>query len=223
MQVKLFFQALIKFVFGALIISALLFVSAGTLNYPNAWLFMGLLFIPMLIAGTVLLIKNPELLKKRLDSKENEGEQKAVLLLGGIMFLGGFVVAGLDFRFRWLVLPEWLVIAAAVMFFLSYIMYAEVLRENEYLSRTVKVQAHQRVIDTGLYGAVRHPMYAATLFLFLSMPLVLGSLFSFIIFLMYPFIIAKRIRNEEKVLEDGLEGYSGYKKRVRYKVIPFIW
>lgn len=223
MNVKLFFQALIKFILGALLISVLLFVSAGTLNYPNAGLFMGLLFIPMLIAGTVLMVKNPELLKKRLDSKEIEGEQKAVLLLGGLVFLGGFIVAGLDFRFKWLVLPRWLVIAAAVIFFLSYIMYAEVLRENEYLSRTVKVQEHQRVIDTGLYSAVRHPMYAATLFLFLSMPLVLGSLFSFIIFLMYPFIIAKRIRNEEKVLENGLEGYSDYKKRVRYKVIPFIW
>lgn len=223
MNVKLFFQALTKFIFGALLISALLFASAGTFDYPNAWLFMGLLFIPMLIAGIVLMIKNPELLKKRLDSKEEEGEQKAVLMLGGVMFLFGFIAAGLDFRFKWLVLPRWLVIAAAVIFFLSYIMYAEVLRENEYLSRTVKVQEHQRVIDTGLYGVVRHPMYAATLFLFLSMPLVLGSLYSFLIFLLYPFIIEKRIRSEEKVLENGLEGYSDYKKRVRYKVIPFIW
>ena len=223
MKAKLLFEALAKFTVGALLIAALLFVSAGTLDFWNAWLFMGLLFVPMFIAGIVLIIKNPELLRKRLDAKEKEGEQKTVLLLGGLMFSAGFVVAGLDFRFKWLVLPKWLVIAAGVIFLLSYALYAEVLRENAYLSRTVKVQENQKVIDTGLYGVVRHPMYAATVLLFLSMPILLGSLFAFAIFLVYPFLIAKRIKNEEKVLEDGLEGYTEYKKRVRYKVIPFIW
>lgn len=220
---RLILQASVKFLFGAASIAALLLVPAGTLAYPNAWLFMGLLFIPMLIAGIVLLLKNPQLLQKRIDSKENETEQKAVLLLGGLMFLGGFVVAGLDFRFQWLALPRWLVYAASAVFLLSYLLYAEVMRENTYLSRTVKIQEHQKVIDTGLYGIVRHPMYSATIFLFMSMPLVLGSLLSFLVFLMYPIIIAKRIRNEEKVLEQGLEGYAEYKKRVKYKVLPFIW
>ncbi len=184
---------------------------------------MGLLFIPMCVVGFVLFCKNPELLRKRLQAKEEETEQKTVVLLGGLQFLCGFIVAGLDFRFQWLTLPRWLVYAASVVFLASYLLYAEVLRENAYLSRTVRVQAHQKVIDTGVYGIVRHPMYTATLFLFLSMPLVLGSLFSFFVFLLYPLLIHKRIRNEEQVLERDLEGYTAYKQRVRYKVIPYVW
>ena len=223
MDRKLVLQAIAKFLLGIIIIAILLFVPAGTLGYWNAWVFEGLLFIPMLIAGLILLVKNPDLLRKRLNSKEKESEQKTVIVLGGLMFLSGFVVAGLDYRFQWLILPKWLVVAASVLFLLSYLLYAEVLRENTYLSRTVEVQEHQKVIDTGLYGIVRHPMYSSTIFLFLSMPLVLGSLFSFLIFLLYPFIIAKRIGNEEKVLEQGLKGYLDYKKRVKYRVIPFIW
>lgn len=223
MDAKLFFQAIIKFLVGAAAIALLLFVPAGTIYYPNAWLFMGLLFIPMFIAGIILIFKNPDLLRKRLKAKEKQDEQKSVLLISGAMFLAGFVTAGLDFRFKWLVLPKWAVIAASVIFLLSYLMYAEVLRENTYLSRTVEIQENQHVIDTGLYGVVRHPMYAATLTLFLSMPLVLGSLFSFLIFLAYPFLISRRIKNEEQVLEQGLEGYAEYKNKVKYRMIPFIW
>ena len=220
---KLFAQAIIKVTAGILLLILLIFLPAGTVNYPGGWLLMGILFIPMIIAGFVMMFKNPELLRKRLDVKEKEDEQKEVVALSGLMFIGGFVVAGLDFRFKWLVLPEWVQIAAAAVFFLAYIFYAEVLRENTYLSRTIEVQQNQKVIDTGLYGIVRHPMYSATLLLFLAMPLVLGSIFSFIIFLAYPVIIAKRIKNEEKVLEEGLEGYKEYKTRVKYKMIPFIF
>ena len=184
---------------------------------------MGILFVPMIIAGFVMMKKNPELLQKRLNAKEEQSEQKAVIVLSGVMFLAAFIVAGLNYRFGWIVLPNWIVYAAAVVFLLGYILYAEVLRENEYLSRTVEIQENQRVVDTGLYGIVRHPMYMSTLLLFLSMPLVLGSVISFVIMLVYIPIIAKRIRNEEQVLEEGLEGYSDYKKRIKNKVIPFIW
>ena len=220
---KIFIQAAGKFFAGLLIVGALLFVPAGTFRYWNAWLFIGILFIPMLIAGTVLMMKNPELLRKRLNAKEEQNEQKAVVALSGLMFLAAFILAGLNFRFGWLILPRWLVISWAVIFLLAYIMYAEVLRENAYLSRTVEVQENQKVIDTGLYGIVRHPMYASTLFLFLSMGIVLGSVFSFAVLLLYIPIIAKRMKNEEEVLKKGLEGYAEYMAKVKYKVIPYIW
>jgi len=184
---------------------------------------MGLLFIPMFIAGLFMMVKSPELLKKRLNAKEKENEQKQVVKLSGLMFLVGFIIAGLNYRYSWIVLPNIVVIISSVIFIISYILYAEVLRENAYLSRTIEVQENQKVVDTGLYGIVRHPMYAVTILLFLSMPLVLGSVISFIIFLVYPFIIAKRIKNEEEVLEKELKGYSEYKKKVKYKMIPFIW
>lgn len=223
MDKKLFIQAITKFVFGFTIIALLLFISAGTLNYWNAWLFIGILFIPMFIVGIILMIKNPDLLRKRLNAKEKESEQKRVLLLGGIIFISGFVVSGLNYRFQWIILPKWIIVVATIIFLFAYVLYAEVLRENIYLSRTVEIQENQKVIDTGLYGIVRHPMYSSTILLFLSMPLVLGSFFSFLIFLIYPFIMAKRIRNEEQVLEQGLAGYSEYKNKVKYRVIPFIW
>ena len=220
---KILVQASGKFFAGLLVIGALLFVPAGTFRYWNGWLFIAVLFIPMFVLGIVLLIKNPELLQKRLDAKEEQEEQKTVVALSGLMFLAAFVVAGLNFRFGWLILPYGVVIAGTVVFLLAYIMYAEVLRENAYLSRTVEVQENQKVIDTGFYGIVRHPMYASTLFLFLSMGIMLGSLFSFAVLLFYIPIIAKRIKNEEEVLEKGLEGYAEYKTRVKYKVIPFVW
>ncbi len=223
MDKRLFSQAAVKYTSGVLLFSLLLFIPAGTIKFWNAWLLMGILFIPVLIAGIVLMIKNPELLRKRLNSKEKEDTQKSVLLLSGLVFLGGFIVAGLDYRFQWLVLPKQLIIAATVIFIFSYLLYIEVMRENVYLSRTIEVQENQRVIDTGLYGFVRHPMYLSTVLLFLSVPLILGSLFSFFIFLIYPAIIAIRIKNEEQVLEKGLAGYTEYKKRVKYRVIPFIW
>jgi len=223
MNIKLFFQAITKFIFGVLLVGLLIFWPANTINYWNGWLFMGLLFIPMFMAGIVMMIKSPELLKKRLNAKEKESEQKEVIKLSGLMFLAGFIIAGLNYRYSWIILPNSVVIVASVMFVLAYIIYAEVLRENTYLSRTIEVQENQKVVDTGLYGIVRHPMYAATILLFLSMPLVLGSVISFAIFLVYPFIIAKRIKNEEEVLEKELEGYSDYKKKVKYKMIPFIW
>lgn len=223
MNKKLFFQAIVKFIFGVLVIGLLLFIPANTINYWNGWLLMGLLFIPMFIAGIILMVKNPELLKKRLNAKETENEQKKVIAFSGIMFVVGFIIAGLNYRYSWIVIPKVVVIISSVLFILAYILYAEVLRENTYLSRTIEVQQNQKVIDTGLYGIVRHPMYFATILLFLSMPLILGSIFSFVIFLMYPFIIAKRIRNEEKVLEKDLVGYSEYKNKVKYKIIPFVW
>lgn len=223
MNIKLFFQAIIKFILGVLVIGLLLFIPANTINYWNGWLLMGLLFIPMFIAGIILMVKNPELLKKRLNAKETENEQKKVIAFSGIMFVVGFIIAGLNYRYSWIIIPNVVVIISAVLFILAYILYAEVLRENTYLSRTIEVQQNQKVIDTGLYGIVRHPMYFATILLFLSMPLILGSIFSFVIFLMYPFIIAKRIRNEEKVLEKNLVGYSEYKNKVKYKIIPFVW
>lgn len=223
MNKKLFFQALFKFFAGVILVGILVFLPAGTFAFFNGWLLMGILFVPMFAAGIIMMFKNPLLLSKRLNAKEKEREQNVVVKLSGLMFLAGFIIAGLDFRFGWLVLPKFVPIAAAVVFIVAYILYAEVLRENTYLSRTIEVQENQKVIDTGLYGIVRHPMYAATLLLFLSMPLVLGSVISFIIFLAYPFIIAKRIRNEEVVLGKELEGYTEYKQRVKYRLIPFIW
>ena len=223
MDPKLFTQAIVKFLSGLALAGVLLFVPAGTLGYWQAWLLIGILFVPMFIAGLVMMKKSPKLLERRLNAREEQGEQRRVILLSGLMFLAAFVAAGLNFRFNWRVLPSWVSWASAAVFLLAYALYAEVLRENAYLSRTVEVQENQKVIDTGLYGVVRHPMYMTTLLLFLSMPLVLGSVLSFVITLAYIPIIAKRIRNEEQVLESGLEGYAEYKKRVRYKVIPFVW
>ena len=223
MNTKLFFQALSKFIFGLIIICILLFIPAGTINYPNGWLFVALLFIPMFIAGIIMFLKSPELLKRRLNAKEEQDEQKIVLLVSGIMFILAFVLAGLNFRFGWHKLPTAVIIIASIVFLLAYIMYGEVLRENEYLSRTVEVSDNQKVVDTGLYGLVRHPMYTSTIFLFLSMPLVLDSIFSFIVILVYPIIIIFRIRNEEEVLEEELIGYKEYKEKVKYKLIPYIW
>lgn len=223
MTKKLFIQAIGKFLFGLILVGALLFIPAGTIRYPNGWIFIIVLFVPMFAAGLVMMFKNPELLKKRLNAKEEEKEQKAVIAFSGIMFLAAFIVAGLNFRFQWLVLPNWAVAIGTIVFLLAYAMYAEVLRENTYLSRTIEVQEHQKVIDTGLYGIVRHPMYSATLFLFLSMGIILGSPVSFAILLFYIPIITKRMKNEEQVLEKRLEGYSEYKTRVKYKVIPFVW
>ena len=223
MDKKLFFSAIGKFTAGVILVGALIFLPAGTLAFPNGWLLMGILFVPMFCAGLVMMAKNPYLLSKRLDAKEKENEQSLVVKLSGLMFLTGFILAGLDFRFRWLPLPSWVSTVGAVLFLLSYLMYAEVLRENTYLSRTIEVQENQTVVDTGLYGIVRHPMYSATLVLFLSIPLVLSSLISFVVFLAYPLIIAKRIRNEEKVLEEGLPGYKEYKQKVKFRLIPYIW
>ena len=223
MDLKLFTQAIFKFLGGLLIVGLLLFLPAGAFVWRQAWLLLGILFVPMFIAGLIMMKRAPDLLRKRLDAKEEEKEQKTVIVLSGLMFLAAFIVAGLNFRFRWIVLPVWVSWAAAVLFLLAYVLYAEVLRENVWLSRTVEVQENQKVVDTGLYGIVRHPMYMTTLLLFLSMPLVLGSVISFVIMLLYIPIIAKRIRNEEQVLEGGLEGYAEYKKRIRYKVIPFVW
>ncbi len=223
MTQKLFIQAILKFFLGVILVGILIFLPAGTFHFPSGWLFMGILFIPMFIAGVVMMFKNPALLKSRLDARETEAEQNLVVKLSGLMFLAGFIIAGLGFRFGWYTLPRWAVIAASAVFLIAYGLYAEVLRENTYLSRNVKVQENQKVIDTGLYGIVRHPMYAVTLVLFLSMPLVLGSVYSFVIFLTYPLIIAKRIKNEEALLEKELDGYREYKEKVRYRLIPFVW
>ena len=223
MTIKLFFQALTKFLAGLLLVGLLLFLPAGTFSFWQAWLFIGILFGPMFIAGIVLMIRQPELLRKRLDAKEKQGEQKWVVALSGLMFIAVFVVAGLSRRFGWYMLPDGVVYVATIIFLAAYALYAEVMRENVWLSRTIEVQENQQVVSTGLYGIVRHPMYAATLLLFLSMPLVLASPWSFAIMLLYIPIIALRIRNEEQVLERELKGYAEYKQRVRYKVIPFIW
>ena len=223
MTSKLFIQAIAKFLLGIVLVGLLVFWPAGTLSFFNGWLLMEVLFVPMFLAGLVMMLKNPELLKKRLDAKEEQKEQSLVVKLSGLMFLVGFIVAGLGVRFGWYVLPKTVTIIFAVIFLLAYVLYAEVLRENTYLSRTTEVQENQKVIDTGLYGVVRHPMYSVTLLLFLSMPLVLGSVYSFIVFLAYPFIIAKRIRGEEEFLEKELEGYSEYKQKVKYRLIPFVW
>ena len=223
MDRKVLIQAIAKFLLGAVLLGVLLFVPAGTLAWRQGWLLMGILFIPMLCVGLIMMKKDPELLKKRLNAKEEQKEQKDVVRFSGLMFLAAFILAGLNFRFKWIVLPDWISWAAAAIFLLSYGLYAEVMKENSYLSRTIEVQENQKVVDTGLYGIVRHPMYMSTLFLFLSMPLVLGSLISFLIMLLYIPLIAKRIRNEEQVLEEGLEGYKEYKQKIKYKVIPFIW
>ena len=216
-------QALAKFFLGVILLGVLIFLPAGSLRYWQGWLLMGILFIPMFVAGLVMMARNPDLLRKRLDAKEKEAEQKTVVKLSGLLFIAAFVVAGLNWRFGWWVLPAWAVWVAAGLFLASYLLYAEVLRENTYLSRTIEVQENQKVIDTGLYGIVRHPMYMATTVLFLAMPLVLASPLSFFIMLGYIPVIVKRIKNEEKVLEEGLEGYSEYKKKVKYRILPYIW
>ncbi len=220
---KLLINALTKFLFGLLLVGILLFLPAGTFAYPNAWLFIALLFIPMLLLGIILLLKSPDLLRKRLDTKEEESTQKGVVAVSALLFMAGFIVAGLDFRFGWSNVSMCLVITASAVLIISYALYAEVMRENAYLSRTVKVEKDQKIVDTGLYGIVRHPMYAATVWLFLSIPVVLGSWWALLCFLPYIIAIAVRIVNEEKVLKTGLDGYEDYKKRVKYRIIPFIW
>lgn len=223
MTTKLFFQAITKFILGIVLVGLLIFLPAGTFMFYNGWLFMGILFVPMFFAGIVMMFKNPELLKKRLDAKEKQQDQSMVIKLSGLMFVAGFLIAGLNFRLGWYSLPKSIVYGAAIVFLAAYLLYAEVLRENTYLSRTIEVQENQKVINTGLYGIVRHPMYSATLLLFLSMPLVLGSIYSFIVFLAYPFIIAKRIKGEEEFLEKELSGYREYKQKVKWRLIPFVW
>ena len=223
MDRKLFLQAVIKFLFGFLIVGCLLFLSAASFSYWNAWLFMGLLFIPMFFGGLILVFKNPDLLRKRLEAREKEKEQKIVIFLSAVMFVIGFLVAGFNYRFQWLKLSNVVVIVSSILFVIAYLLYAEVLRENAFLSRTIGVDKQQRVVDTGLYGIVRHPMYLITILLFLVMPLILGSIQSFFIFLLYPILIVKRIQNEEKILEKGLNGYQKYQEKVRYKLIPYIW
>ena len=223
MTVKLFFSAMQKFILGVILVGILIFLPAGTLHFANGWLLMAVLFIPMFFAGIVMMVKNPTLLKKRLSAKEGRKTQQTALKLSGAMFLLGFVTAGLDFRFGWLPIPQWIPYTAAAIFLLGYLLYAEVLRENTYLSRTIEVQDGQKVIDTGLYGIVRHPMYMATMLLFLTMPLMLGSALSLVLFCAYPFIIAARIRDEEVLLTKELSGYAEYKQRVPYRMIPFIW
>ena len=223
MTVKLFVSAILKFALGVVLVGALIFLPAGTLSFAGGWLLMGILFVPMFIAGIFMMFKNPSLLESRLDAKEKEREQNVVVKLSGLMFVLGFILAGLDFRFGWIKLPFGVNVVATVVFLAAYVLYAEVLRENTYLSRTIKVVEGQKVISTGLYGIVRHPMYFATILLFMSMPLVLGSLVSFVVFLAYPFIIAKRIKNEEEVLCRELEGYEEYKQKVKYRMLPFIW
>lgn len=220
---KLFFQALIKYLSGLLLVSLLLFVPAGTLKFWNAWLFISLLFIPMFIVGIILIITNPELLSKRLNIKETEKDQKQVIIYSSIMFLSGFIIAGLNFKYKWFELPKIVIIISSIIFVISYILYAEVLRENAHLSRTIEVEKNQKIVDTGLYGIVRHPMYAITIILFLVIPLILDSPISFVIFLLYPIIISKRIKNEELILEKELKGYQAYKQKVKYKIIPYIW
>jgi protein-S-isoprenylcysteine O-methyltransferase Ste14 len=220
---KLLINGLTKLILGLVLVGAMLFLPAWTLHYPGAWLFLGLLFVPMLIMGAVMLIKAPALLEKRLDGKEKEATQKGVVALSGLMFPAGFVLSALDFRFGWSHVPLWLVVTASALFLIGYGLYAEVMRENAYLSRTIEVQENQTVIDTGLYGMVRHPMYLATLLMFLPLPLILGSFWGLIPFALYPVIIVVRILNEEKVLTEGLDGYAAYKQKVRYRLIPYLW
>lgn len=223
MNTKLFFQATIKFLLGMLLVGITLFIPAHTLSYFNAWLLLCLLFIPMFLVGIILMIKNPELLKKRLNLKEEEKEQKEAVLYGAIMFLSGFIIAGLNYRYKWIELSDKVVIISSIIFVIAYLLYAKVLIDNPYLSRTIEVQDKQKVVDKGFYKFVRHPMYTITLLLFLSISLILGSLISFLIFLIYPIIIIKRINNEEKVLEKNLNGYREYQQKVKYKLIPYIW
>jgi len=223
MTAKLFISAITKFLLGVVLVGVLIFLPAGTFSYLGGWLLMGLLFVPMFFAGLVMMAKNPGLLQSRLNARETLNEQSLVVKLSGLMFLAGFLVSGFGVRFGWYMLPKWVVIAASIAFVIAYLLYAEVLRENTFLSRTIRVQENQTVIDTGLYGIVRHPMYSATVLLFLSMPLILGSVYGFLIFLTYPLIIAKRIRSEEAFLEQELPGYREYKQKVKYRLIPFIW
>lgn len=220
---KLLISAVSKFILGLILVAALVFIPAGSLNFFGGWLFLALLFVPMLILGVVLLIKSPALLQKRLNAKEKEGAQKGVVAASGLLFLAGFIVAGLDFRFGWSTVPNWAVILASVVLLVSYALYAEVMRENAYLSRTIEVSENQKVVDTGLYGVVRHPMYAVTIWLFLAIPIVLGSLWALICFAPYVAVIIVRIINEEKVLERELSGYTEYKKKVKFRLLPFIW
>ena len=222
-MLKLALSAAVKYVLGLVLVGSFVFLPAGSLSYMNGWLFVSLLFIPMLILGIVLLIKSPSLLEKRLSVREKESTQRSVVAISAFLFVSGFVVAGLDFRFEWSEIPIWVVILSSVILLVSYALYAEVMRENAYLSRTVEVQKNQKVIDTGLYGIVRHPMYAVTVWLFLSVPLVLGSWWALICFAPYIIVMAVRIQNEERVLEAGLEGYAEYKKRVKYRILPFVW
>jgi protein-S-isoprenylcysteine O-methyltransferase Ste14 len=223
MNKKLFTEAIVKFLLGVVLVGLLIFLPAGTLSYPGGWLLMSILFIPMFGAGLVMMKKNPNLLRSRLNAKEKQSEQQDVIKLSGLMFLAGFILAGLDFRFGWTQLPGWVAAAGSILFLISYLLYAEVLRENAYLSRTIEVQEGQKVVDTGLYAVVRHPMYAVTLVLFLSMPLVLGSFPALLVFLCYPAIIVKRLLNEEQVLAKELPGYEEYMKKVKYRLIPFVW
>lgn len=223
MTFTLCLSALLKFLLGVVLVAALLFIPAGTLNYPNAILLMVILFVPMFLAGLVLMVKNPDLLRRRLKVKEEQGKQRKIIAATGFMFVVGFILAGLDFRLDWLPLPQIISKVSALLFLLAYALYAEVLRENTYLSRTVMVEEEQKVINTGLYGLVRHPMYSATIILFLTMPLVLGSLIAFLVFLPYPIMIIKRLKNEEQVLSKELTGYTEYQKKVRYRLIPYIW
>lgn len=223
MNIKLFLKAITRYILGLISVGFLLFFSAHTFNYWNAWLFIGLLFIPMFIVGIILLFKNPMLLQSRINVKESEKEQKKVILYSGLMFILGFIISGLNYRYKWIMIPSTVVIIASLLFVISYILYAEVLRENTYLSRTIKVEKKQEVVDTGFYSIVRHPMYSITIVLFLTIPLVLGSIISFVIFLIYPFIISRRIINEEEGLEKELKGYKEYKKKVKYRLIPYVW
>ena len=223
MDKDLLIKALTKFLLGIIVLGVLLFLPAGSFLYWQGWLLMGILFVPMFVAGIVLFVRSPELLRKRLNSKEKEAEQKGVVAISGLLFIAAFVIAGLNWRFGWWMLPDWVVWVSAFLFIASYLLYAEVLRENTYLSRTIEVQDGQKVVDTGLYGIVRHPMYMATTVMFLTMPLVLGSPISFLVMLGYIPVIARRISNEEAVLEKGLEGYKDYKKKVQYKMIPLLW
>ena len=223
MNKSLFFSAIAKLIAGVILVGALIFLPAWTVNYPQGWLLMAILFVPMFLAGLIMMAKNPALLRSRLNAREKENEQSLVVKLSGLMFLAGFILAGLSYRFGWWMLPRWVSILGTVLFLLSYALYAEVLRENTWLSRTIEVQEGQQVVSDGLYGIVRHPMYAVTLVLFLSMPLVLGSALAFVVFLAYPAILVKRIRNEEEVLSRELKGYPEYKQKVKWRLIPFIW
>jgi protein-S-isoprenylcysteine O-methyltransferase Ste14 len=223
MTKRLFFDAIFKYLLGLILIGLLIFLPAGTFKYTNGWIFMGVLFIPMFIAGIIMMIKNPKLLASRLDVKEKQKNQGIVIKMSGLMFIVGFILAGLDFRFKWLELPSWITYLFSFIFIMFYIMFGEVLRENTYLSRTIKVEEDQKVIDKGLYSIVRHPMYTASIFMFLSMPLILGSLISFFVFLIYPILIVIRIIGEEKLLINELSGYDKYIKKVKYRLIPFVW
>lgn len=223
MRMRLAVKGVCKMLIGFVFLALMIFLPAGTLRFANGWLFLGVLFVPILLLGAVLLWKVLALLEKRLDAKEKENDQKLIVLLSGVIFFVGFILAGMDFRFSWLVMPAWIPVAASVVFLVTYVLYAEVMRENAYLSRTIEVQEGQKVVDSGLYGIVRHPMYAVTVVMFLMIPLILGSLFAFLVFLTYPVLIAFRIRGEERFLESALDGYADYQKRVKWRMIPFIW